>query len=113
MTAKEGDKMEITDKIVLREADTTTMDDNLPERARVRACSGTARWRNIAIEQCEDEGSLFVGLSCYKSSVETNSGDISMQIRIEDVPVLIQAMQQAYEKQVIKEHQTKWRNNND
>ena len=36
-----------------------------------------------------------------------------MQIAIEDVPVLIQAMQQAYEKQVIEEHQTKWSNNND
>ena len=105
--------MEITDKIVMREADTTTMDNNLPERVGVRACTDVARWRNIAIEQCEDEGRLFVGLSCHKSSIETNSGDISMQIRIEDVPVLIQAMQQAYEKQVIKEHQTKWSNNND
>ena len=36
-----------------------------------------------------------------------------MQIRIEDMPVLIEAMQQAYEKQVIKQHQTKWSNNND
>ena len=95
--------MEITDKIVLREADTTTMDNALPKRAQVRACSEIAYWRNIAIEQCEDEGNLF----------ETNAGDIAIQIRIEDVPVLIQAMQQAYEKQVIKEHQTKWRNNND
>tara|TARA_R110000824_G_scaffold27276_4_gene92852 strand:+ start:980 stop:1297 length:318 start_codon:yes stop_codon:yes gene_type:complete len=105
--------MEITDKIVLREADTTTMDNALPKRAQVRACSEIAYWRNIAIEQCEDEGNLFVGLSCYQSSTETNAGDIAIQIRIEDVPVLIQAMQQAYEKQVIKEHQTKWRNNND
>ena len=105
--------MEITDKIVLREADTTTMDDNLPERARVRACSGTARWRNIAIEQCEDEGRLFVGLACCKTYLEHTEGDISMQIRIEDIPVLIEAIQQAYEKQVIKEHQTKWSNNND
>jgi len=105
--------MEITDKIVLREADTTTMDDNLPERARVRACTEVAKWKNIRIEQCEDEGSLFVGLCCLDSSIEYTEGDIAMQIRIEDVPVLIEAMQQAYEKQVIKQHQRKWSNNND
>ena len=104
--------MEITDKIVLREADTTTMDNNLPERARVRACTDVAKWRNIAIEQCEDDGSLFVGLSCCKTITEHTKGDISMQIRIEDIPVLIEAMQQAYEKQVIKEHKRKWSNNN-
>ena len=105
--------MEITDKIVLREADTTTMDNNLPERARVRACSGTARWRNIAIEQCEDEGRMFVGLSCISTSTEYTEGDIAIQIGIEDIPVLIEAMQQAYKNQVIKQHQRKWSNNND
>ena len=105
--------MEITDKIVLLEADTTTMDNNLPERARVRACTEVARWRNIAIEQCEDEGRLFVGLCSAKTSIEYTENDIAMQIRIEDIPVLIEAIQQAYEKQVIKEHQTKWSNNND
>ena len=105
--------MEITDKIVLREADTTTMDNNLPERARVRACSGTARWRNIAIEQCEDEGRMFVGLSCISSSTEYTEGDIAIQIGIEDIPVLMNQMRQAYKKQVVKQHLNKWGNNND
>ena len=105
--------MEITDSIVLREADTTTMDDNLPERARVRACSGTARWRNIAIEQCEDEGRMFVGLSCISSSTEYTEGDIAIQIGIEDIPVLMNQMRQAYKKQVVKQHLNKWGNNND
>ena len=105
--------MEITDKIVLREADTTTMDDNLPERARVRACSGTARWRNIAIEQCEDEGRMFVGLSCISTSTEYTEGDIAIQIGIEDIPVLMNQMRQAYKKQVVKQHLNKWGNNND
>ena len=36
-----------------------------------------------------------------------------MQIQIEDVPVLIEEMQQAYKNQVIKQHQRKWSNNND
>ena len=105
--------MLITDKIVLREADTTTMDDNLPERARVRACSGTARWRNIAIEQCEDEGRMFVGLSCISTSTEYTEGDIAIQIRIEDIPVLMNQMRQAYKKQVVKQHKGKWSNHND
>ena len=105
--------MEITDSIVLREADTTTKDDNLPERARVRACSGTARWRNIAIEQCEDEGRMFVGLSCISSSTEYTEGDIAIQIGIEDIPVLMNQMRQAYKKQVVKQHLNKWGNNND
>ena len=106
--------MEITNKRVLRKPNWTAREDReMPDRAKVRACTETARWRNIAIEQCEDEGSLFVGLSCYKTYLEHTEGDISMQIRIEDIPVLIKAMQQAYEKQVVKEHQTKWSNNND
>ena len=105
--------MEITDKIVLREADTTTMDDNLPERARVRACTDSAKWKNIAIEQCEDEGRMFVGLSCCKTITEHTKGDISMQIRIEDIPVLMNQMRQAYKKQVVKQHLNKWGNHND
>ena len=105
--------MEITDKIVLREANITSEDDNYPNRVNVRACTDSAKWKNIAIEQCENEGGLFVGLHCANSSIEYTEGDISMQIRIEDIPVLIEAIQQAYEKQVIKEHQTKWSNNND
>ena len=105
--------MIITDKIVLREADTTTMDNNLPERVRVRACTGKAMWKNISIQQCENEGNLYVGLDCSASSVEYNESDIAMQIRIEDIPVLIEAMQQAYEKQVVKQHLNKWGNNND
>ena len=68
---------------------------------------------NFSIDRCEDEGRLFIGLSSYHSSIEYTEGDISMQIAIEDVPVLIEAMQQAYEKQVIKEHKTKWSNNNE
>ena len=102
--------MEITDKIVLREADTTTIAKE-KDRVQVRACTDSAKWKNIAIEQCEDEGGMFVGLHCADSSIEYTEGDIAMQIRIEDVPVLIEAMQQAYEKQVIKQHKRKWSNN--
>ena len=105
--------MEITDKIVLREANITSEDDNYPNRVNVRACTDSAKWKNIAIEQCENEGKLYVGLNCAASSVEYNESDIAMQIRIEDIPVLIEAMQQAYEKQVIKQHKRKWSNNND
>ena len=105
--------MEITDKIVLREADLQKWMGNLPERVRVRACTGKAVWKNISIQQCENEGNLYVGLDCSASSVEYNESDIAMQIRIEDIPVLIEAMQQAYEKQVIKQHKRKWRNNNE
>ena len=105
--------MEITDKIVLREADTTTIAKE-KDRVRVRACTVTStKWLNIGIEQCEDEGRMYVGLSCVNTSVEFADGDIAMQIRIEDIPVLIEAMQQAYEKQVIKQHKRKWSNNND
>ena len=106
--------MEITDKIVLREADTTKMESyHEPERARVRACTDAARWRNIAIEQCEDEGRMFVGLSCSKTCTEYTEGDISIQIRIEDIPALMNQMRQAYKKQVVKQHLNKWGNNND
>ena len=104
--------MEITDKIVLREADTTTIAKE-KDRVQVRACTDSAKWKNIAIEQCEDEGDMFVGLHCADSSIEYTEGDISMQIRIEDVPVLIEAIQQEYKNQVIKQHQRKWSNNND
>ena len=104
--------MEITDKIVLREANITSEDDNYPNRVNVRACTNSASWKNITIQQCENEGSLFVGLCCANSSVEYSESDIAMQIRIEDIPVLIEAMQQAYKNQVIKQHQRKWSNNN-
>tara|TARA_R100001594_G_scaffold875_1_gene3577 strand:+ start:1429 stop:1755 length:327 start_codon:yes stop_codon:yes gene_type:complete len=108
--------MEITDKIVLRQPDWTARDaelGELPDRVKVRACTDKAKWMNIAIQQCEDEGRLFVGLASYHTAIDYTEGDISIQIAIEDIPVLIKAMQQAYEKQVIKEHQTKWSNNND
>ena len=105
--------MEITDKIVLRQPDWTAKEDSMPDRAKVRACTDRAKWMNIAIEQCEDEGRLFVGLSSNHTYTEYTEGDISMQIAIEDMPVLIEAMQQAYEKQVIQQHKTKWSNNND
>tara|TARA_Y100001938_G_scaffold143872_1_gene217379 strand:- start:288 stop:614 length:327 start_codon:yes stop_codon:yes gene_type:complete len=101
---------------VLRQPDWTAKDDECfkyPDRVKVRACTDKAKWMNISIDRCEDEGRLFVGLSSYHTSTEYTEGDISMQIAIEDVPVLIEAMQQAYEKQVIREHQTKWSNNND
>ena len=106
-------QMEITDKIVLREANITSEDDNYPNRVNVRACTDSAKWKNIAIEQCEDEGGLFVGLCCANSSIEYTEGDISMQIRIEDVPVLMNQMRQAYKKQVVKQHLNKWGNNNE
>ena len=106
-------EMEITDKIVLREANTTTKDDNLPERVRVRAWTEVAKWKNIRIEQCEDEGDMFVGLHCADSSIEYTEGDISMQIRIEDIPVFLEKVKQMYNIQVIKEHKRKWSNYND
>ena len=105
--------MEITDKIVLREANITSEDDNYPNRVNVRACTDSAKWKNIAIEQCEDEGGLFVGLCCANSSIEYTEGDISMQIRIEDIPVFLEKVKQMYNIQVIKEHKRKWSNNND
>ena len=104
--------MEITDKIVLRQPDWTAKENEMPDRARVRACTvSSTKWLNISIEQCEDEGRKYVGLSCVNTSVEFADGDIAMQIAIEDVPVLIEAMQQAYKNQVIKQHQRKWSNN--
>ena len=105
--------MEITNKVVLRQPDWTAKDDESPNRVSVRACTDRAKWMNIAIEQCEDEGRLFVGLSSYHTYTEYTEGDISMQIVIEDIPVLIEAMQKAYEQQVVKQHKTKWSNNND
>ena len=106
-------EMEITDKIVLREADTTTKDDNLPERVRVRACTKVAKWKNISIERCENEGNLYVGLSCQDSSVGYVDSDIAVQIRIEDIPVFLEKVKQMYNIQVIKEHKRKWSNYND
>ena len=106
--------MEITNKRVLRKPNWTAREDReMPDRAKVRACTDMAKWMNILVEQCEDEGRLFVGLSSCHTSTEYTEGDISMQIAIEDVPVLIEAMQQAYKDQVIKQHQRKWSNNND
>ena len=102
--------MEITNKRVLRKPNWTALEGEMPYRAKVRACTSGAKWMNIAIEQCEDEGSLFVGLSSCHTCTEYTEGDISMQIKIEDVPVLIEAMQQAYKNQVIKQHQRKWSN---
>ena len=62
--------MEITDKIVLRQPDWTAKEGEMPDRAKVRACTEVAKWKNIAIEQCEDEGDMFVGLHCADSSIE-------------------------------------------
>tara|TARA_R100000315_G_scaffold48799_1_gene23101 strand:+ start:1014 stop:1340 length:327 start_codon:yes stop_codon:yes gene_type:complete len=108
--------MEITSKVAVRQPNWTAKDaelGELPDRVKVRACTDKAKWMNIVVEQCEDEGRLFVGLSSYSTCTDYTEGDISMQIAIEDIPVLIEAMQQAYEKQVIKEHKTKWSNDND
>ena len=107
--------MEVTNKVAVRQPNWTARDaelGELPDRVKVRACTDKAKWMNIVVEQCEDEGRLFVGLSSYHTCTDYTEGDISMQIAIEDVPVLIEAMQQAYKNQVIKEHQTKWSNNN-
>ena len=105
--------MEITNKRVLRKPNWTAKEGGMPDRAKVRACTDMAKWMNISIDQCEDEGRLFVGLTSCNTSTDYTEGDISMQIQIEDVPVLIEAMQQAYKDQVIKQHQRKWSNNND
>jgi len=113
-TNRIGEQMERTDKIVLRQPDWTSKDRESPDRAKVRACTVTStKWLNISIEQCENEGRMYVGLSCMNTSVEFADGDIGMQIAIEDIPVLIEAMQQAYEKQVVKQHKRKWSNNNE
>ena len=108
--------MEVTNKVAVRQPNWTARDaelGELPDRVKVRACTDKAKWMNIIVEQCEDEGRLFVGLSSYHTCTDYTEGDISMQIAIEDIPVLIEAMQQAYEKQVIKEHKRKWSNNNE
>ena len=115
MTVKEKErnsKMERTNSRVLRKPNWTAKENEMPDRARVRACTvSSTKWLNISIEQCEDEGRLFVGLGCVNTSVEFADGDIAMQIAIEDIPVLIEEMQQAYKNQVIKQHQRKWSNN--
>jgi len=105
--------MEITDSIVLRQPDWTAKEGEMPDRARVRACGLEAKWKNISIEQCENEGKMYVGLSCIVSSVEYSKSDIAIQIAIEDIPVLMNQMRQAYKKQVVKQHLNKWGNNND
>ena len=105
--------MERTNNRVLRKPNWTAKEGSMPDRAKVRACTDKAKYMNISIDQCEDEGRLYVGLSSYHTSTEYTAGDISMQIQIEDVPVLIQEKQQAYKNQVIKQHQRKWSNNND
>ena len=108
--------MEITNKIVLRQPDWTAKDaelGELPDRVRVRACTDRAKYMNLIIEQLEDEGRLFVGLSSHQTSTEYTEGDISMQIAIEDIPVFLEKVKQMYNIQVIKQHQTKWSNNND
>jgi hypothetical protein len=106
--------MERTNSRVLRKPNWTAKEGEMPNIAIVRACTvSSTKWLNISIEQCEDEGRLFVGLSCVNTSVEFADGDLAMQIAIEDVPVLIEEMQQAYKNQVIKQHQRKWSNNND
>ena len=104
-------EMEITDKIVLREANITSEDDNYPNRVNVRACTEVAKWKNISIERCEDEGNLYVGLSCQDSSVGYVKSDIAIQIRIEDIPVFLEKVKQMYNIQVIKQHKRKWSNN--
>ena len=54
MIVKEKEKqMEKTDKIVLREANITSEDDNYPNRVNVRACTNSASWKNITIQQCK------------------------------------------------------------
>ena len=105
--------MERTNNRVLRKPNWTAKEGEMPDRAKVRACTHSAKYMNMSIDQCEDEGRLFVGLSSYHSSTEYTEGDIALQIQIEDVPVLIDAMQQAYKDQVIKQHQRKWSNRND
>ena len=105
--------MDITDSIVLRQPDWTAKKDEIPDRVRVRACTYSAKATDISIDQCEDEGTLFIGLTCADSSIEYTDGDIAMQIRIEDVPVLMNQMRQAYKKQVVKQHLNKWGNNNE
>ena len=112
-TNRIGEQMDITDSIVLRQPDWTAKEDKMPDRAKVRACTYSAKWLNISIDQCEDEGRMFVGLSCANSSVEYTEGDIAIQIGIEDIPVLMNQMRQAYKKQVVKQHLNKWGNNNE
>ena len=105
--------MERTNNRVLRKPNWTAKEGEMPDRAKVRACTYSAKYMNISIDQCEDEGRLFVGLSSYHSSTAYTEGDISMQIRIEDIPVFLEKVKQMYNIQVIKEHKRKWSNNND
>ena len=86
----------------------------MSDKVMVRASSDNgARWKLLSVAACEDEGWSYIGLHAEDTSHEYNDTDVGMQILIEDIPVLIKAMQQVYEKQVVKEHQTKWSNNND
>ena len=84
------------------------------DKVMVRASSDNgAKWKLLNVAACEDEGWNFIGLHAEDTNHDYNDTDVGMQILIEDIPVLIEAMQQVYEKAVIKEHKTKWSNNND
>ena len=108
--------MEITDRTRVsrpghRQCNHHSMESDV---VMVRASSvNGAKWKVLDMATCEDEGWHFVGLHANDTNHEYDDTDVGMQILIEDIPVLIKAMQQAYEKQVVKEHQTKWSNNND
>tara|TARA_Y100000310_G_C20542770_1_gene744131 strand:+ start:468 stop:728 length:261 start_codon:yes stop_codon:yes gene_type:complete len=72
------------------------------EAISVRSCtSDKVAHENLHIQECEDEGEYYVGLATKWCGI---------QIKIEDVPVLMNTLRQAYEKQVVNEHLYKWGN---
>ena len=80
----------------------------------VRATSvNGAKWKVLDMAACEDEGWHFVGLHANDTNHDYNDTDVGMQILIEDIPVLIKAMEKVYESAVVNEHKRKWSNNND
>jgi len=80
----------------------------------VRATSvNGAKWKVLDMAACEDEGWHFVGLHANDTNHDYNDTDVGMQILIEDIPVLIKAMEKVYESAVVSEHKRTWSNNND
>ena len=56
---------------------------------------------NFEVQECENEGEYYIGLATEYRGI---------QIKIEDVPMVVNAIRQAYEKQVVNEHLSKWGN---
>ena len=72
------------------------------EAISIRGCTEDGVSRNyLYIQECQDEGNYHIGLA---------TSDFGIQIKIEDVPVVMNALREAYKRQVVNEHLNKWGN---